>query len=102
MTGTVQDVHPVYDTMTFTVDTGEAHEVTFDPGTFGQEKYEIDYDPESPHPFDFSYAITCHRAQGGEWDKVTVVEQRCGKWEHTRWAYAAASRAKSELVWVTT
>jgi exodeoxyribonuclease-5 len=100
MTGTVEDVDPVYDTMTFTADAGDVHEVTFDPGTFGREKYEIDYSPRAPHPFDYSYALTCHRAQGGEWDKVTVVEQKCGKWEHTRWSYTAASRAKSELVWI--
>jgi exodeoxyribonuclease-5 len=101
MTGTVEDVHPVYDTMTFTEDTGDVHEVTFDPATFGQERYAIDFNPEAPHPFDYSWAITCHRAQGGEWEKVTVVEQRCGKWDHERWAYTAASRAKTELVWVT-
>lgn len=38
--------------------------------------------------------------QGSEWDAVTVIEQRCRHWAHTRWAYTAASRARKDLVWV--
>lgn len=50
--------------------------------------------------FDFGYAITAHKAQGDEWNKVVVIEQRCDKlWDHSRWAYTAASRAKESLVW---
>lgn len=50
--------------------------------------------------FDFSYAITCHKAQGDEWDDVIVIEERCDLWEHKRWAYTAASRAKQSILWV--
>jgi ATP-dependent exoDNAse (exonuclease V) alpha subunit len=52
-------------------------------------------------PFDFAYAITAHKSQGDEWAKVVVFEERCGLWEHARWAYTAASRAKEALVWLT-
>lgn len=52
-------------------------------------------------PFDFSYCITAHKSQGDEWGKVLVFEEKCDLWEHSRWAYTAASRAKDALVWVT-
>jgi exodeoxyribonuclease-5 len=51
-------------------------------------------------PFDYCYAITCHKAQGDEWDDVVVLEQRCPKWDHSRWCYTAASRARQRLTWV--
>lgn len=51
-------------------------------------------------PFDYCYAITCHKAQGDEWDHVMVLEQKCRKWDHRRWAYTAASRARKKLTWV--
>lgn len=50
-------------------------------------------------PFDFAYAVTCHKAQGDEFDKVIVFEERCDLWEHRRWCYTAASRAKGKLIW---
>lgn len=51
-------------------------------------------------PFDFCYAITAHKSQGDEWGKVIVYEERCDKlWDHARWAYTAASRAKEALAW---
>jgi ATP-dependent exoDNAse (exonuclease V) alpha subunit len=45
------------------------------------------------------YAVTCHKAQGDEWNRLLVIEQN-GKWDHARWAYTAASRAKVALDWV--
>ncbi len=52
-------------------------------------------------PFDYAYVITCHKSQGSEWDIVTVLEQRCRGWSHSRWAYTGGSRAKRLLNWVT-
>ena len=40
-------------------------------------------------------------SQGDEWNNVMVIEQRSGMWSHKRWAYTAASRAKTKLVWVS-
>lgn len=51
-------------------------------------------------PFDWAYCCTAHKMQGSEADDVVVLEQRCGLWEHCRWAYTAASRAKRRLTWV--
>jgi len=48
----------------------------------------------------FGYAVTCHKAQGGEWDNVFIV------WDYSqgfknegffRWAYTAVTRASSTL-----
>ena len=66
---------------------------------FGEEKYKIKHGSNTPNPFDFAYCITCHKAQGDEWDKILVLEQKCRKWDHRRWAYTAASRARTKLYW---
>lgn len=49
--------------------------------------------------FDFAYCITCHKAQGDEWNNVLVIHEPNSKWDNIRWAYTAASRAKELLVW---
>ena len=53
-----------------------------------------------PKEFAYGYAITCHKAQGSEWDKVLVVEENFprDKTEHARWLYTAATRAVNKLV----
>ncbi len=58
--------------------------------------------PDPPFEFAYAYGITCHKAQGSEWDKVMVYEERFpfDKEEHARWAYTAATRASEKLVWV--
>ena len=53
-----------------------------------------------PKEFTYGYAITCHKAQGSEWDKVLVIEEKFpfDKTEHARWLYTAATRASDKLV----
>lgn len=53
-----------------------------------------------PLEFTYGYAITGHKAQGSEWDKVLVVEERFPfeKEEHARWLYTCATRASEKLV----
>lgn len=53
-----------------------------------------------PIEFNYGYAITCHRAQGSQWDKVLVIEERFpfSPEEHARWLYTACTRASSRLV----
>lgn len=55
-----------------------------------------------PRQFEFGYAITCHKAQGSEWDKVLVIEESFpfDKQEHARWLYTACTRASEKLVLV--
>lgn len=54
----------------------------------------------TPRAFTYGYAITCHKSQGSEWDKVLVVEESFPfvKDEHQRWLYTAATRASEKLV----
>lgn len=54
----------------------------------------------APLEFTYGYAITCHRAQGSEWDKVLVIEESFpfNKEEHLRWLYTACTRSAQKLV----
>ena len=55
-----------------------------------------------PKQATYGYSITCHAAQGSEWDKVLVIEESFpfSKDEHKRWLYTAATRASEKLVLV--
>lgn len=48
----------------------------------------------------FSYAITCHKSQGGQWNTVFIEQpylpNGVGK-EYLRWLYTAVTRAKEKL-----
>lgn len=58
------------------------------------------YKNSLPLSFVYGYAITCHKAQGSEWDNVLVIEESFpfDKEEHIRWLYTAATRAMNKLV----
>lgn len=48
--------------------------------------------------FDFGYAITCHRAQGSQWESVYVVdESHIFRDSETRWLYTAITRAQEKV-----
>lgn len=55
-----------------------------------------------PKQATYGYAITGHKAQGSEWDKVLVVEENFpfDKTEHARWLYTCVTRAADKLVLV--
>ena len=55
-----------------------------------------------PMEFTYGYAITGHKSQGSEWDKVLVLEERFPfeKEEHARWLYTCITRASERLVLV--
>lgn len=55
-----------------------------------------------PYEFNYGYAITVHRAQGSEWNKILVFEERFpfDKEEHKKWLYTAITRSASKLVLV--
>jgi exodeoxyribonuclease-5 len=98
MQGTVVNVFK-RNRMIFEAENGR-FEVKYDPDVFNQVKYEYSMDREDPNPFDYCWGVTCHKAQGDEWDKGLVLEQKCELWEHSRWAYTAGSRFKQLLCWV--
>jgi exodeoxyribonuclease-5 len=68
--------------------------------------YRLSKNPKTQHlvplEFVFGYAITCHKSQGSEWDKVLVIEEGFpfDKEEHSRWLYTACTRAAEKLVLV--
>ena len=53
-----------------------------------------------PLEFEYGYAITTHKAQGSEWEKVLVIEEKFpfSKEEHARWLYTACTRSSGKLV----
>ena len=53
-----------------------------------------------PRQFSYGYAITCHKAQGSEFEKVLVLEESFPfvKLEHARWLYTACTRSSEKLV----
>jgi exodeoxyribonuclease-5 len=47
---------------------------------------------------DYAYAITCHKAQGGEWENVFVLASDYHGKDYSRWLYTATTRAKKNLI----
>ncbi len=48
----------------------------------------------------FSYAITCHKSQGGQWDTVFIEQPYLSEGitkDYLRWLYTAVTRAKRKL-----
>lgn len=45
------------------------------------------------HPVTYAYAITCHKAQGSEWDKVLFIKES----GDPHYLYTGVTRAKSEI-----
>lgn len=51
--------------------------------------------------FDFAYAITCHKAQGSEFDNVLVYNEPVGRGEEARrWLYTAITRGRDKVTLV--
>ena len=84
----------------FKNDRGKKYELIIDTKQFGNPQLLDDaHSNNEVGYFDYGYAITCHKAQGDEWEKVLVLEEKCDLWEHKRWTYTAASRSKESLIW---
>lgn len=71
---------------------------TFTP----QQEYFLRKDkinPELPIEFNYGYAITGHRAQGSQWPKVLVLEERFPfeRVEHARWLYTTVTRGTDKV-----
>jgi exodeoxyribonuclease V len=59
---------------------------------------------ESIDYFDYGYALSVHKSQGSEWNRVVVFEQRTKHWDdeyYARWLYTAITRAKNKLFLIT-
>jgi exodeoxyribonuclease-5 len=89
---------PVRNAMTVevTTDVGERIRLSASLSAFNQESPVLQR--HGPVPFDFGYAVTCHKAQGSEARRVFVVGQGFGDAEmRRRWMYTAVTRAREEL-----
>ena len=100
MQGIITKIHAKHAKFDFWSDGVTYVDILYDPRQFGQEKSQFEFGKDSPEPFDYAYCITAHKSQGDEFDHVLAFEQVCDKWDHKRWAYTVASRAKQSLVWV--
>ena len=48
--------------------------------------------------FTYGYALTCHKAQGSQWDNVVVFDESfCFREDSTRWLYTALTRAAERV-----
>ena len=48
--------------------------------------------------FEFAYAVTCHKAQGSEYDFVVVLDESGYFEDGKQWLYTAVTRAKKRLI----
>ncbi|WP_435654201.1 ATP-dependent DNA helicase [Cellulophaga baltica] len=96
--------------------TAEAPSLPYEDGNRLYQEVLLDYENETSkykkflavknNPFfnalqvKFSYAITCHKSQGGQWDTVFVEQPYMPNGmdkENMRWLYTAVTRAKNKL-----
>jgi ATP-dependent exoDNAse (exonuclease V) alpha subunit len=109
-TGTIRDVNPRGENEKNTVmlvieldetpvaTGGNAHVlVKADVRQFGApSKMRADQHARDAHLWDYGYALTAHKGQGSEYDRVVVLDQNPA--ERKRWMYTAMTRAKEKLV----
>ncbi|MCD8205964.1 MAG: ATP-binding domain-containing protein [Clostridia bacterium] len=97
------------------LDTASPYQIPFDLGIFTKGEYLYGKDdyfrsplakdlrcgdgPFKLNEFEYGYCVTCHKAQGSEYDKVVLIDETdTVKCEKDKWLYTAITRAKKELV----
>lgn len=53
---------------------------------------------QDPVLFDYGYAITTHKAQGSQYNKILLFEEVLNGANHNRWLYTAITRAIEKIV----
>lgn len=54
--------------------------------------------PGGPAAMDYGYALTCHKAQGSQWNHVIVVDESyIARKDKNRWLYTAVTRAQKRV-----
>lgn len=48
--------------------------------------------------FDFGYALTVHKAQGSEWQKVILIDEYRRSEDRARWLYTGITRASEKII----
>ena len=67
--------------------------------TVNKDNWREFYKVQKPMEFDYSMAVTCHKSQGSQWDKVVVFCEQMGDYDtYIKWLYTACTRAAKKLV----
>ena len=73
--------------------------ITTGESTVNQYNYRNFTKRERPMEFSYGYAITCHKSEGSEYEKVLVYDEPFGDADmKRRWRYTAVTRATKQLV----
>ena len=69
-------------------------------GAFAKEKFNSYETAPGQEVFDYGYAITAHKSQGSEFEKVMVIEEGKYVWRENwnKWLYTAVTRSQNELL----
>ena len=70
-----------------------AHRYHFD----GDQNNLMPEDNKLANEFDYGYALTVHKAQGSQWDKVALVDEWHFK-DREKWLYTAVTRAAESII----
>lgn len=54
------------------------------------------YEKKEADEFDYGYALTVHKSQGSQWDKVLVIDE-WKRQDHKQWLYTAITRAAESV-----
>lgn len=64
----------------------------------GRESELAWWDRKSAEEFDYGYALTVHKSQGSQWDRVMLFDESyCFKKDRWRWLYTGITRAAEQL-----
>lgn len=98
---TINEVDPFHIDGTFD-DAGDQFDVHASLDGWGTNPGQVDWDHNDKRVgLDLGYAITAHKSQGSEWEKVCVLDETYpGFKDRDRWRYTAATRASKHLVWI--
>ena len=108
--------HPIETVLLLDTLTSESPSLTYEQSNQLYQEVMLDYADEKPAykrfqkvkeneyfnalQVKFSYAITCHKSQGGQWDTVFIEQPYLPNGidrDYVRWLYTAVTRAKSKL-----
>jgi len=65
---------------------------------YPEELNRLGYDRRDFTEFDWSYALTVHKAQGSQWGEVVIFdESKAFRQDHRRWLYTGVTRASERL-----
>ena len=80
-------------------DEGDEKQAHLINSSFGKDNFDMSHLKNENHAaFDYGYAITCHKAQGSQWERVAIYVDM-PRWfdDYNQWLYTAATRAQKSL-----